>query len=38
MLEQLNGEVLRIGLGNNSESIPEFVKWVCTGLLVTDQR
>ena len=32
----LNGEVLEIGQGNNSESISEFVKWVCTGLMGTD--
>ena len=38
MLEaiNLNGEVLEVGQGNNSESIPEFVKWVCTGLIGSD--
>ena len=29
----LNSEVLQIGHGNNSESISEFVKWVCSGLM-----
>ena len=38
MLEaiNLNGEVLEVGQGNNSESISEFVKWVCTGLMAED--
>ena len=35
MLEaiNMNGEVLELGRGNNSESSSEFVKWVCTGLM-----
>ena len=32
----MNGEVLKLGQGNDSESISEFVKWVCTGLVGSD--